>query len=1538
MSKAEKKNDRPPGDDELTSTADFGGSAVRPGGHVGPYKLLSTLGEGGFAVVYLAKQEKPIRRRVALKILKPGMDSKQIIARFEAERQALALLDHPNVAHVYDAGTTKHGLPYFAMEYIRGLPLTEHCDRYKLTVDERLKLFLQVCEAVQHAHHKGIIHRDIKPSNIQVCIEGEQFTAKVIDFGVAKALSQPLTERTLVTRQGQMVGTPEYMSPEQAEMTSQDIDTRTDIYSLGVLLYKLLVGTLPFEPETLREGGIDHLRQVICEESPKTPSIQVSNLNLEESTKVTQCCRIDVNALRRRLNGDLDWITMKAMEKDRTRRYQTAHALAEDIQRHLDHEPVLAGPPSKIYRLKKFLRKHRAQAVRAAMAVIILACMAVIFVMYRHAVNRAQEAEFLRHKDILSNAEQFRSHGQFESALDALETVLSSEYVGSEARLLHARLALQLKGFAYAVKELEKLIDERPEIAGQAYFLLARIYLESGAGQEEAAAIYQQNGEELLESADGYFNRAVMAGTAEKTLEYLTEALEFDPRHYDSLRARALAYYALRDYHNMELDARAMYTLRDRDPLGYSLRAIALRETGDLAKAVDYHNKAIKLSPKNPQWYSQRFETYLRMGNHQAALEDARSCVAYVENESEQFIYRFNIFTTLVSLQDYEAARREYTKIVTANSVQQQRFKASARRHAAKVLGAGQQFELPADIALDEAFSAMQKVVDYYRELEAEARRLVPGVYGQSSWSPDGKQLAYGRSDLYAWQPKTLTAGAPVLSGSGGIEIVDLESNTTRLLLSFGKDPAWSPDGKHIAFVHGPTGVEEYQEEVWIIPAKGGEPRRLAEGGWPIWAKDSSLLFYHSREDKVLYSIRTDDLTAEPERIISCPSRFPGVSPNEKYVAYEKGGELLIVDRFSDSVVTKWIPPVPVAELLVRWSPDGKELSVAGPENSDLGLWIFDVESKKAWQIFEKPAISGIWSPDGSRMVVEMKLPYEENWLVTLNPTIPTYESLTSARTEEEYLRLRQEDYTRAIKSVIEADRPDANLYLRKLALVGRSQYRIGAYEDALETLNAVEKSRLEHTHETRPTDVAFIAMALHEVGRYREAQAALYRLRRLLEDGDHPRAEKYLCETEQLLAGKNSRFYPVWECIKKEGRLNEASQLVKELQSLARPEDREATGRIQSVVMALARAYYNRGRFARHRGYGYAETVSDYETALDFDPNFARVFSDLGYLQAAYPTAGFYDELKAIKNTTRACELSDWSDYRYISALAEVHARLGNFDTAVRRQQEAIKLLSEGKRPEPRGSYDGQLNLYKLGQTYNKGNPCSFSTGRLVAWWRLDEDSGRIATDSSGSGCVGTLKGDPQWQSSVGKVGGALEFDGEGDYIEVGNESSFDFIDKITVAAWVNITTVPREWTAIVTKGNSAWRLSTCRDERKFHFAITGVGLGSSWIHGEKEVSAGKWYHVAGTYDGANVRLYVDGVEDPASPVAYDAGLITNDFNVCIGGNNEKPERCWNGLIDDVHIYNYALSQQEVSAICCGTGSDPATQKTEVGLALTEK
>ncbi len=337
-----------------------------PGMVVGPYKLLEQIGEGGFGVVFMAEQTQPVRRKVAVKVLKPGMDTRQVVARFEAERQALALMDHPNIAHILDGGATASGRPYFVMELVRGIPITDFCDQNQLPVGERLELFMSVCQAVQHAHHKGIIHRDLKPTNVLVTMHDSTPVVKVIDFGIAKAKGQQLTEKTLFTNFAQMIGTPLYMSPEQAQMSGLDIDTRSDVYSLGVLLYELLTGTTPFDKERLQTVGYDEIRRIIREEEPAKPSTRFSTIG-QASATLSANRRSDPKQLRRLLRGELDWIVMKALDKERSRRYQTASAFAADILRYLHDEPVEACPPSAWYWLSKFARRHKtAMAVAAA--------------------------------------------------------------------------------------------------------------------------------------------------------------------------------------------------------------------------------------------------------------------------------------------------------------------------------------------------------------------------------------------------------------------------------------------------------------------------------------------------------------------------------------------------------------------------------------------------------------------------------------------------------------------------------------------------------------------------------------------------------------------------------------------------------------------------------------------------------------------------------------------------------------------------------------------------------------------------------------------------------------------------------------------------------------------------------------------------------------------------------------------------------------------------------------------------------------------
>ncbi|MHC4534364.1 MAG: protein kinase domain-containing protein [Planctomycetota bacterium] len=1129
MCDAEEKNSEQAEDEESIPTASFGSGMMGIGEQIGPYKLLSILGEGGCGIVYLAERERPVKRRVALKIIKPGMDTKQVIARFETERQALALLDHPNVAHMFNAETTEAGRPYFVMEYVKGVPLTEHCDRQNLGIEERLGLFLEVCEAVQHAHQKGIIHRDIKPSNILVSVQADKMVPKIIDFGIAKALSQSLTERTLLTEQGQIIGTPEYMSPEQAEMTNQDIDTRSDIYSLGVVLYVLLTGVLPFDPETLREGGPESIRKVIREEQPKTPSNRISTLNAEDSAEVARHRHIDFSTLQHRLRGDLDWITLRALEKDRMRRYGSVGEFAADIRRHLKHELVLARPPSTVYKIKKFIRRNRVTVTAASMVaaalVVGLILSTTLYLQKKSALDALAKLETAVEVDRnLSTAQKLYAEGRYQAALAEIEEHLEHKNVGPKARLLHAHLLFEVGRFSDAEANLKKLLDEQPEVAGAAHYLLARIY---AGGDSAKTKEHLQLAESLLpQTAEAYCLRAMTADTPEKIIQWLSKAVQLNPSHYPSRKARALAYYAMKDYRKMEQDVEVIIVMRPMDSLGYALRAIARRETGRFDDAIKDHDRAIKIcdiEAELTERYNQRRETYLRMANYRAALQDAKHCI---ELEPKEFVYRFHVFTGLVSLGDYEAARQEHRKIVGADPLQQKRFEAWAKRYVFKILGAGQPFKLSADITLGGAFSAMQEAADYYRTLEAKATRLVPGVYGQVSWSPDGKQLAYGRSDLFEWESKTLTAAASAISGSSGIEILDFESGRTRLLVSFGKDPAWSPDGDYIAFVREPTRIRGLEEELWIISEEDEEPRWLASGAWPIWASDSRRLFFQlfSPADWALYSIRVDDPAAKPERIISLPGGFPWVSPDERYVAYAVNRELRIVELSSNSVITRWTAPGPQRGMLVRWSPDGKELSVGRFKDSDLGLWIFNVERKEAWHIFDAPANTCIWSPDRSRAVIKIRDPFEEAWLAKLDPKIPTYQALVPALTREEYLRRRLEQTTH----LIEIDGLDANNYLSR-AIVYFSLHK---YEEAIADLEKCTKLVKSSLHPAL-SSINKWARVYHKQGQEHIAQLLLARgatsgvliLKGWQRSGSNPENYEMFVDTSEKHSGKASAY-----------------------------------------------------------------------------------------------------------------------------------------------------------------------------------------------------------------------------------------------------------------------------------------------------------------------------------------------------------------------------------------------------------------------------
>jgi len=418
-----------------------------PGTRIGRYELLALIGEGGMGLVYLAEQKEPVRRKVALKIIKPGMDSAQVIARFEAERQALAVLDHPNIAHVFDAGTTETGRPYFVMEYVKGMSITAYCDENKLGIEQRLRLFEQVCEGIHHAHQKGIIHRDIKPSNILVSIHGDRAVPKIIDFGIAKAVTKPLTEKTFVTFQGQLLGTPEYMSPEQVDFATQDIDTRSDIYSLGVVLYELLAGVLPFERESLSRLGFAEVQRTIREQEPATPSMRLTKLG-EQARTIAASRGTQVVALARRLYRELEWIPLKAMRKDRCRRYKSASELADDIRNYLNGNPLVAGPETAIYRTRKFMRKHAGSVATVALVTLAVVLGLVASIIMGCRAERARQKETIARQQETSARETAEQAEK--AAMDRAEELRRTLYVNS----IQLADAKQRQGDTKAVRTL----------------------------------------------------------------------------------------------------------------------------------------------------------------------------------------------------------------------------------------------------------------------------------------------------------------------------------------------------------------------------------------------------------------------------------------------------------------------------------------------------------------------------------------------------------------------------------------------------------------------------------------------------------------------------------------------------------------------------------------------------------------------------------------------------------------------------------------------------------------------------------------------------------------------------------------------------------------------------------------------------------------------------------------------------------------------------------------------------------------------------
>jgi serine/threonine protein kinase len=633
-------------------------AAEGPGTVLGPYKLVQEIGEGGMGTVWMAQQTEPVQRLVALKVVKPGMDSRQAIARFEAERQALALMEHPHIARVLDAGTTagepggvSPGRPYFVMELVNGVPLTQYCDEQRLTPRQRLELFLPVCQAIQHAHQKGIIHRDIKPSNVLVARYDGQPVPKVIDFGIAKATGPQLTDKTLVTGFGAIVGTLEYMSPEQAQLNQLDIDTRCDVYSLGVLLYELLTGTTPLEKKRLKEAALPEVLRLIREEEPPKPSTRLSTT--EELASIAAKRGLEPKRLSGLLRGELDWITMKCLEKDRNRRYETANDLARDLERYLHDEPVQAGPPSARYRLRKFVRKHRAGLAVAAVIVLLLVAVAVVSTWQAVRATQANTlatrrlAQVEKSNEILASIFADLDIRAVKTGPEPLETVLAKRLVKAAGELeaeavgdplavaaLQDRLGLTLVNLGHYQEAISLFVKERETctaICGPDHVNtlvcvanLAEAYWAAGQpdkalplfeeilpkmkeklGPDHADTLNCTHNLALAYQATGQLNKAVPL--LEQTLAKRKEKLGPDhPQTLRSMNNLAMAYYATGQL-NKALPLLEQILPKRKEKLG-SDHPETLQSMGNLAVAYEAAGQLDKALPLYEQTLAKKKE------------------------------------------------------------------------------------------------------------------------------------------------------------------------------------------------------------------------------------------------------------------------------------------------------------------------------------------------------------------------------------------------------------------------------------------------------------------------------------------------------------------------------------------------------------------------------------------------------------------------------------------------------------------------------------------------------------------------------------------------------------------------------------------------------------------------------------------------------------------------------------------------------------------------------------------------------------------